>query len=410
MEQFNNDDLFELDISIEEFDHITDGVEDHVFSDRYLAGKEKMMKTYTQKKKAKMTGIFPKVAVAAATVLVIGTPFAVNAATNGAFFASLWGTEGKTNIPNHTVTIVESEKLDKNGNPVKHTFEMPKVEFADMDPDKAEALLKGKLNTKPVTAECGDYKFTVLAVARDGNGIAVEYTIENEKGVNLLNYSQHDNEAKGAWNNEDQNFMYDFGAGPGKTYVNLSKSTFTKLFCRDYLTDVSFLSKYADPDHADFPTDKGMKLHIYEFNDSMTNLNKAKKDLFKNVKNDVTVDIPFAGTIDMKTLKTCTSADADSIKISPISMNIKGSAKLYGDAFDPEYSEGVDFLKSVKITYNDGSEYNVFNSGDKNGKGAVASYAYLIGEKESISIMFNRLADTENISKITVNGIEFNFK
>lgn len=412
MEQFNNDDLFEKDISIEEFDHITDGVEDHVFSDRYLAGKEKMMKTYTQKKKAKMTGIFPKVAVAAATVLVIGTPFAVNAATNGAFFASLWGTEGKTNIPNHTVTIVESEKLDKNGNPVKHTFEMPKVEFADMDPDKAEALLKGKLNTKPVTAECGDYKFTVLAVARDGNGIAVEYTIENEKGVNLLNYSQHDNEAKGAWNNEDQNFMYDFGAGPGKTYVDLSKSTSTKLFCRDYLTDVSFLSKYADPDHADFPTDKGMKLHIYEFNDSMTNLNKAKKDLFKNIKNDVTVDIPFAGTIDMK---TCTSADGDSIKISPISMNIKGSAKLYGenlygDAFDPEFAEGVDFLKNVKITYKDGSEYNVFNSGDKNGKGAVASYAYLIGEKESISIMFNRLADTENISKITVNGIEFNFK
>ena len=155
-----------------------------------------------------------------------------------------------------------------------------------------------------------------------------------------------------------------------------------------------------------------MKLHIYEFNDSMTNLNKAKKDLFKNIKNDVTVDIPFAGTIDMK---TCTSADGDSIKISPISMNIKGSAKLYGenlygDAFDPEFAEGVDFLKNVKITYKDGSEYNVFNSGDKNGKGAVASYAYLIGEKESISIMFNRLADTENISKITVNGIEFNFK
>lgn len=412
MDNFYNDDLFEKDISIEEFDHITDGVEDHVFSDRYLAGKEKMMKTYTQKNKAKMTGIFPKVAVAAATVLVLGTPFAVNAATNGALFASLWGTEGKTNIPNHTVTVIESEKIRNDGKPVKHTFEMPRVEFADMDPDKAAALLKGKLMANPVVKEFGGYKFSVLAVARDGNSIAVEYTIENEKGVNLLNFSQLHNETKGASTNEDQNFMYYFGAGPGKTYVDMSKSTSTKIFCREYMTDVDFLSKYADPAHAEFPTDAGMKLHIVEFNDTMTSYYKAEKDPFKDIKDQVTVDIPFADKIEMSEVK---SADGDSVKISPISMKLKGSAKLYGknnygDDFNPEFSEGVDHLKSVKITYKDGSEYNVYNSGDKNGKGSVASYAYMIGEKDSVSIMFNRLVDTNNISKITVNGIEFNFK
>ena len=412
MDNFYNDDLFEKDISIEEFDHITDGVEDHVFSDRYLAGKEKMMKTYTQKNKAKMTSIFPKVAIAAATVMVLGTPFAVNAATNGAFFASLWGTEGKTNIPNHTVTVIESEKLDINGKPVKHTFDMPKVEFADMDPDKAEALLKGKLSTKPVVTECGGYTFTVLAVARDKNGIAVEYTIENPNGVKLLNYSKHDNEAKGAWTNEDQTVRYDFGAGPGKTYVDISKSTSTKLFCRDYLTDVDFLSKIADPNHADFPTDAGMKLNVVEYKDTMTNLYKDNKDVDANIKNQVSVVIPFADAIDMNTM---TSADNDSIKISPISMKLTGSAKLfgnnrYGDAYDAKYGEGIDFLKSVKIEYKDGSDYNVYFSGDENGKGAVASYAYIVGSKETISIMFNRLVDTNNISKITVNGIEFNVK
>ena len=412
MDKNLNEELFDKDISIEEFDHITDGVEDHVFSDRYLAGKEKMMKTYTQKKKAKMTGIFPKVAVAAATVLVIGTPFAVNAATNGAFFASLWGTEGKTNIPNHTVTVVESEKIRNDGTPVKHTFEMPKVEFADMDPDKAEALLKGKLMTNPVVKEFGGYKFSVLAVARDGNGIAVEYTIENEKGVNLLNFSQLHNETKGASTNEDQNFMYYFGAGPGKTYVDMSKSTSTKIFCREYMSDVDFLSKYTDPDHAEFPTDAGMKLHIIEFKDTMTSYYKANQDPFKNIKDQVTVDIPFADKIEMSEVK---SADGDTIKISPISMKLTGSAKLYGknaygDDFDPEFSEGVDHLQSIKITYKDGSEYNVYYGGDKNGKGAVANYAYIVGEKESISILFNRLVDTNNISKITVNGIEFNVK
>lgn len=412
MEKNLNEELFDKDISIEEFDHITDGVEDHVFSDRYLAGKEKMMKAYTQKKKAKMTGIFPKIAVAAATILVIGTPFAVNAATNGAFFASLWGTEGKTNIPNHTVTVVESEKIRNDGKPVTHTFDMPKVEFADMDPDKAEALLKGKLMTNPVVKEFGGYKFSVLAVARDGNGIAVEYTIENEKGVNLLNFSQLHNETKGASTNEDQNFMYYFGAGPGKTYVDMSKSTSTKIFCREYMSDVDFLSKYTDPDHAEFPTDAGMKLHIIEFKDTMTSYYKANQDPFKNIKDQVTVDIPFADKIEMSEVK---SADGDTIKISPISMKLTGSAKLYGknaygDDFDPEFSEGVDHLQSIKITYKDGSEYNVYYGGDKNGKGAVANYAYIVGEKESISILFNRLVDTNNISKITVNGIEFNVK
>ena len=412
MEKNLNEELFDKDISIEEFDHITDGVEDHVFSDRYLAGKEKMMKTYTQKNTAKLTGIFPKVAVAAATVLVLGTPFAVNAATNGALFASLWGTEGKTNIPNHTVTVIESEKIRNDGTPVKHTYEMPQVEFADMDPDKAEALLKGKLMTNPVVKEFGGYKFSVLAVARDGNGIAVEYTIENEKGVNLLNFSQLHNETKGASTNEDQNFMYYFGAGPGKTYVDMSKSTSTKIFCREYMSDVDFLSKYTDPDHAEFPTDAGMKLHIIEFKDTMTSYYKANQDPFKNIKDQVTVDIPFADKIEMSEVK---SADGDTIKISPISMKLTGSAKLYGknaygDDFDPEFSEGVDHLQSIKITYKDGSEYNVYYSGDKNGKGAVANYAYIVGEKESISILFNRLVDTNNISKITVNGIEFNVK
>ena len=400
MEKNLNEELFDKDISIEEFDHVTDGVEDHVFSDRYLARKEKMMKTYTQKKKAKMTGIFPKVAVAAAMVLVLGTPFAVNAATDGALFARLWGTEGKNNIPNHTVSVVESGKLDTNGKPVTHTFEMPKVEFADMDPDKASALLKGKLATNPVVAELGGYKFTVLAVARDGNGIAVEYTIENENGVKLLNYSQHDNEAKGAFTNEDQNFMYYFGAGPGKTYVDNSKSTSTKLYCREYMTDVDFLSKYADPDHAEFPTDAGMKLHIVEFNDTLTALDKANKDRFSNIKDQVAVDIPFAGKIDMGTFA---SADGDSVKVSPISMKINGSAKLSD-------GKAADSIKSIKITYKDGSDYNVYYRGDENGKGAVANYAYLVGADRSVSILFNRLADTDNISKITVNGIEYNVK
>ena len=70
-------DNFIRDISIEEFDHITDGVADHVFSDEYLAGKESIMRKENGTKISKL-GI--KIAVAAAAV-VVATPFVVNAAT-----------------------------------------------------------------------------------------------------------------------------------------------------------------------------------------------------------------------------------------------------------------------------------------------------------------------------------------
>ena len=80
-------DNFIRDISIEEFDHITDGVEDHVFSDEYLAGKESIMRKETG---AKISKLGVKIAAAAAAV-VIATPFVVNAATGGELFDRLWG-------------------------------------------------------------------------------------------------------------------------------------------------------------------------------------------------------------------------------------------------------------------------------------------------------------------------------
>ena len=94
MEQNINKDIFERDISIEEFDHITDGVEDHVFSDEYLAGKESMMKNSY---KAKISKLGVKVAAAAAAI-VVASPFVVNAAMGGELFNRIWGNEGKKTV------------------------------------------------------------------------------------------------------------------------------------------------------------------------------------------------------------------------------------------------------------------------------------------------------------------------
>ena len=104
--KFTND-IFENDISIEEFDHITDGVEDHVFSKEYLARKESMMNNTT---KAKISNLRIKVAAAACAV-VVASPFVVNAAMDGALFNSIWGNEGKTDVPVHQITYVEDGKI-----------------------------------------------------------------------------------------------------------------------------------------------------------------------------------------------------------------------------------------------------------------------------------------------------------
>ena len=95
--KFKND-IFEHDISIEEFDHITDGVEDHVFSDRYQSRKETIMKNARHKAKVSKLGVK---AAAAASVIVIAAPFVVNAATGGELFNRIWGNGGKDTIESH---------------------------------------------------------------------------------------------------------------------------------------------------------------------------------------------------------------------------------------------------------------------------------------------------------------------
>ncbi len=391
MDKFYNDDLFEKDISIEEFDHITDGVEDHVFSDRYLAGKEKMMKSYTQKKKAKMTGIFPKIAVAAAAI-VFASPFVVNAATGGELFNRIWGNGGKPNVTSHQVKIVESGKIDDKGNPVTNNVTMPKIEYVAQDPEVAARLLAGKYTTEPVSTTISDTTITVETVVRDGMGIVVAYTVERPGGVNCFNFSQFDNEAKGAWFNEDQNILFGFDEGVGKIWVDLERSTDTKLYCYEYLCDSNAL--FGPESHS--PITDHITLSCQEFTDTRANIektNRTKGDT-SYIKDSKSVKIPVADKLGSKEFS---SADNGTLKISPIAMQWDSTG---GTA--PK-GEALDSVKSFKITYKDGTEYVVFNEN-------TASYGYLCGNDTGFIVLFNRLVDTDNISKITINGSEFKAK
>lgn len=377
--------IFDRDISIEEFDHITDGVEDYVFSDEYLAGKESMMRNST---KAKISKLGVKIAAAAAAV-VVASPFVVNAAMGGELFNRLWGNEGKKTVESHQATFIEDGKIDDKGNPVIHNVTMPKIEYVAQDPEVAARLLAGKYTTTPVSATIGDTKITVETVVRDGMGIVAAYTVEREGGVKCFNYSQIDNEAKGAWFSEDQNIVFGFDEGTGKIWVDLERSTDTKLYCYEYMFDNSAMN----PDLYSPITDH-ITLNCQEFTDTRANIAKTQREkgVTSYIKDSKSITIPVADKLDSKTFK---SEDGTTIKISPIAMQWDSTGGK-----SPK-GEPLDSVKKFKITFKDGSEYLVYEF-DK-----VASYGYICGGPTGFIVLFNRLVDTDNIAKITINNVEY---
>ena len=384
--EFKND-IFDKDISIEEFDHITDGVEDHVFSDEYQSRKETIM--YNAKHKANITKLGVKIA-AAASVIAIAAPFAVNAATGGELFDRLWGNAGKDTVESHTEVYVEEGKIRDDGTPVSHEVVMPRIEYVEADPEAAARLIGDKFTTEPVVCTVGDTTITVESVVRDGIGIVAAYTVEREGGVNCLNYSQFDNEAKGAWFNEDSNIIFGFNEGTGKIWVDLENSTDDKLCCYEYMCDCSVLFGTAAfapiTDHITLFTQE------YTMNRSEVYIEAAEKgDYDQFIREEHEYVIPVAGKLDTKMFY---SSESGSIEISPIAMvwDSTGGTEIKGETILPD--------TSLKITYKDGTEYLVF---DEN----TSSIGYLCGTDTGFIVLFNRLVDTDNIASITIDGNVF---
>lgn len=381
-----DEELFGHGISIEEFDHITDGVEDHVFSERYLKRKETIMNNASHKAKISRLGI--KIAAAAAAV-VVASPFAVNAATGGELFNRLWGNEGKTNVDVHEVTFVEEGKTRDDGNPVTHNVTMPRIEYVEQDPETAARLIGNSITTEPVVCTAGDTTITVESVVRDGMGIVAAYTVEREAGVNCFVFSQLDNEAKGAWFSEDQNIFFGFEEGSGKIWVDLERSTDTKLYCYEYMCENSAISSY----HGSAPVSDHITLLTQEY--SMTRREAAELVTEKGDTSFILEEneyvIPVADKLDSK-MFTC--ADGGYVRVSPIAMqwDSTGGTEIKGEC--------IDIVESVKITYKDGSEYLIFDD-------LTANYGYICGSDAGFIALFNRLADVGNIASVTINGWEF---
>ena len=414
---------FAPEISVEEFDRIDEAKEKHIFSDRYNRQKERNLKAYRKEMLGFSTRGFAKIAVAAA-VFIIATPLAVNAATDGELFQRLWGNAGRKTIESHEETFIEEEKVDENGKANETTVTMPKVEYVEADEEKAQELIGDNIASEPTVIQMGDTKMTVLSVTRDKNGIVAEYTLEKEGGVDCLNYSELDNECKGAWINEDQNILFSFNEGSGKIYVDMEKSTPDKLYCYEYMvdnragfdsSDVALTSDDIITDHLTlwyrlYSKPRSEVLAILE-EDPDVDLDAYEAQF---ISEENSVNIPVSDEISTTTF---VSKDGGSLEISPIAMNV-------------DLNQGIDFsntlegiacldnVYNMEITYKDGSTYLMYakkypyDSGDVfNPAEEVESISYICGSiNNHVITLFNRLVDVEQVEKITINGTEFTQK
>ena len=289
------------------------------------------------------------------------------AVTHADFYRNAFGNAGRQSVSAH------EEVLD-DGKGGQLTVTYPEREYVPIDEEMAETLIGSNISSEPVEVQINDHKLTINSAVRDENAIVMEFTLECETGVTALNYSELDNEAKGAWRSEESTFSFRVD-GYG-------------LFVFDGpLADGK--SPTLDITYADEPLDGS---YMDESLDGTTDKSRI---------HEAQVAIPAEHTIN---LLTFTSDAGGVLELSPISLSIdmgKGLGLTNLEAYDPIH------LNTMSIHYTDGSSYQVY---DKDGY--VDNTAYMCGgcgaAQTEIMLLFNRLIDPSKIDYVEVNGLIYN--
>ena len=388
------------DWSIEEFDAIS---EDHVFSEQYQREKRKVIRAHS-KKKAPRRFFMQAVAAAAACIVL---PVVVYAAvTHADFYRNAFGNAGRQSVSAH------EEVLD-DGKGGQLTVTYPEREYVPIDEEMAEALIGSNISSEPVEVQINDHKLTINSAVRDENAIVMEFTLECETGVTALNYSELDNEAKGAFMSEESTFSFRVDGTAENIYVDLEKSTETCLHCYYYglfvfdgpLADGKSPTldiTYADEPLVDIYMNEPLDgSHMDESLDGSYMDESLDGTTDKSRIHEAQVAIPAEHTLD---LLTFTSDAGGVLELSPISLSIdmgKGLGLTNLEAYDPIH------LNTMSIHYTDGSSYQVY---DKDGY--VDNTAYMCGgcgaAQTEIMLLFNRLIDPSKIDYVEVNGLIYN--
>ena len=374
---------------IPEFEEFISNEEKHEFSKSYKDKKKSMLKEYRKSVWVSRRKQYAKVAVFVG-VLVLASPFVVNAATNGALFERIWGNAGKEDIASHNEILYDAEK-DK-----EITVTYPARDYVEVDEEQAKELIGDNVSYEPIVEQIGDTTLTILSTVYDGNSAVVEFTLEREGRVNALNYSQLDNEAKGAWLSDGYTFWFHYKDCRKNMYVDLEKSTGEKLYCYDYLVAFDGMSM--------------LNLEILEYPNGKGNYVIGEEEDIKTRQ----VLVPLGEKV---TSSQFVNADGGIIIISPMSMTIDMNIGLGLDE-----NEVVDpgSIYYVNIQYKDGSSYLVIDDegytytedGTKiilnNPDVIVNNTSYACGTLGNEFILeFNRLVSIGMIDTITVNEVTY---
>ena len=369
--------LTESNISMKEFDMLTEA---HEFSEKYKKNKRVMLRKYRRSLFCpNRTGILKAAAV---LFLFLTVPALAAAASGSGFFSRIWGTSGRKNIESHTEEVYDEQEGSS------YTVTYPQRDYTDDYLEKAKDLIGDAVSYTPIVKEAGDIRLTVLAAVCDGNAAVLELTLEKEGGVDFLNYSQLDNESKGAWFSEDSPFYFQIAEGYENLFVDLEKSTEDKLYCYDYI-----VMGIAEDDI------KGITMETGSFQDREADRKtEATDSLF----------IPIGKKVERKTYQ---NQEGGIVSLSPISMKVDVSA-LPGltseEACDPWH------IYYVAVNYKDGAGYTVHEhevEGVHECGAEIDKTSYISGSADGqLVLVFNRLADTENVESVVVNETVYTAK
>lgn len=376
-------------ISIEEFDALD---EVHEFSEKYKENKKEMLKEYRKNIYKPSKGKYK--AAVAAVVLIISAPIVTNAATNGEFFNRIWGNSGKENIASHSEVIYDKEKG------TSYTVTYPQKEYVGIELEKAEELIGDSVSYKPVVKKLGDTTLSVISVVYDGNAAVVEFTLEKKGGVDALEYSQLNNESKGAYFSDNADFYFDFEDCNGNIYVDLDKSTEDTLYCYNYMTMNSYNNGI-----------KQLTLNTYKYPCTRGELYSASDKKYKKYMAETkTSSTSITANKEVQKIEFANKGGGFA-SISPLSLKIDMNTGLglsEEEAYDP-YNAYY-----VSVNYKDGTKYIVHEhemEGLHSCDTETDNSSYSCGSTENnLTFVFNRLVDVDNVESVTVNETKYVLK
>lgn len=260
---------------------------------------------------------------------------------------SLFGNGGEYANSGAIVEYDEDGKLAVN---------IPAWSREPLDLEAAERLVAPYLYTlEENTVTVDGFTYTIHAVLYDSSTetAMIRWSVENPDGLGEYGIGQN-----GEFSIREDSDMY--AVAGGRDYIDTVYSTDTKLY----------ISSYAVDWEEDLYCEFGRR---YDWDKGKT---KAWCDTVKLI-------IPRDDRGGMQTVT------AEGITVSPVAVR-----------FDSIF---VDDLQECVITYTDGSEYIVFSE-----EQFVQNTTYAMGDSDGSrsTYTFNRIVDVEQISAITVNGVQ----